>query len=94
MAFWRFDGSLFGDRSCTINKGGNMTKGKTTNKIKDQKDGDYTNTCRQVRSRCLPSPGGGCYKLYICETRDDIEVMLHCGYEAHDMKYLKPLWVM
>lgn len=57
MAFWRFDGSLFGDRSCTINKGGNMTKGKTTNKIKDQKDGDYTNTCRQVRSRCLPSPG-------------------------------------
>ena len=54
---WHFDGPLFDDRSCTINKSGNMTKGKTTNKIKDQKDGDYTNTCRQVRSRCWSPPG-------------------------------------
>jgi len=37
---------------------------------------------------------GGCHKLYICETRDDIEAMLHCGYEVHDMKDLKPLWAM
>lgn len=68
-----------------------MTKCKTVDKTNRRSSGDYTDLPLD-RIEGVGVAWDGCHKIYVCETKSDVDDMTKLGYKMYDMDRLEPIW--